>query len=420
MSEQYSPDNLSAEGQPVDQYSQLYQARVPLDEAADAFNTRDASGRIPIVVTPQRLNRIRNEMVTAAALVFAGGLAGYYFTSNWMWITIGVPLALVFIIIGIYRSFIVRIPEGVNALLTKGGRYYRTISSGTFILPPWVLVSHLVTRRQIPFDIPMVEMPTLDNVRVTIDMLVTFTITDAYRFVYSISADDFDQVFMAACQDALRLQVRRISTEQIVDLNKGSTGELVAMIGEDVEIYGVAVNKANITYAGPPKDFISSQEAQILAVLKRKEQVERQTLALQQQADEAELARMNVISQVTREREALQIQVQAAELEKRIVELRAQAEDLRLERLEQRLKKYPMAAKWEIETAQLEVARSLAGNTRAVVQVGQGSDITRAFLMSDSLRENEIDQGSAVINDPPVDASRRSAKATRDSKANLR
>ena len=86
-----------------------------------------------------------------------------------------------------------------------------TIGSGTAILPPWILVSHLVTRRQIPFDIPMVESPTSDNVRATVDMLVTFTITDVYRFIYSISADDFDQVFMAACQDALRLKVRQVS-----------------------------------------------------------------------------------------------------------------------------------------------------------------------------------------------------------------
>ncbi len=304
-----------------------------------------------------------------------------------------------------------RIPEGTNALLTKGGRYYRTISSGSYILPPWILISHLVTRRQIPFDTPMVETPTSDNVRANIDMLVTFTITDPYRFVYSISADDFDQVFMASCQDALRLQVRQISSEQVVDLNKQSAQDLVATIGADVESYGVAINKVNITYAGPPKEFIQSQEVQRLAVLQRKEQAEKQTLAIQRQADEAELARLSVVAQVTRDREALQIQVQAAELEQRIVELRAQAEDLRLERLEQRLKKYPMAAQWEVESAQLEVARSLAGNTRAVVQVGHGSDIARAFVMSDTLRENELEPGNTMIEKAPSKATSRAVKA---------
>jgi regulator of protease activity HflC (stomatin/prohibitin superfamily) len=403
MSDQISSENLSPDSPPPDEYSQLYQARVPLDQAGDAFNTRDASGRIPIVVIPQRLSRIRNEMVTAAVLVLVGSIIAQYISSNWVWVSVGVPLALVLLVIGIYQSFIVRIPEGVNGLLTKGGRYYRTIGSGTFILPPWVLISHLVTRRQIPFDIPMIETPTSDNVMATIDMLVAFTISDAYRFVYSISADDFDQVFMAACQDALRLQVRQISSDEIVDLNKKSAQDLAATIGADVEIYGVTINKVNITYAGPPKDFIFSQEAQMLAVLKRKEQAEKQTLALQQQANEAELARLSVIAQVTRDREALQIQVQAAELEQRIVELRAQSEELRLERLEQRLKKYPLAARWEAESAQLDVARSLAGNTRAVVQVGHGSDIARAFVLSDTLSGKEAEGMPALgANDEPA------------------
>jgi regulator of protease activity HflC (stomatin/prohibitin superfamily) len=412
MSDQITDDQFSQGDVPPDEYSQLYQARVPLDDAGDAFNTRDASGRIPIVIIPKRLSRIRNELVTASVLVLVGCVIAQYLTSSWMWVTYGIPIALILLVLGLYRSFIVRIPEGVNALLSKGGRYYRTLGSGTFFLPPWILVSHLVTRRQIPFDTPMVETPTRDNVRANIDMLVTFTITDPYRFVYSISADDFDQVFMASCQDALRLQVRKITHDQVVDLNQSSAQEMVDVIGADVAIYGVAINKVNITYAGPPKEFFQSQEAQMLAVLRRKEQTEKQTLALQQHADEAELARQSVIAQVSREREALQIQVQAAELEQRIVELRAQAEELRLERLEQRLRMYPLAARWEAEAAQLEVARSLASNTRAVVQVGHGSEIARAFVLSDTLHEVQTEPGSPVATPPAPKAPGRASKAT--------
>jgi len=116
MSDQISSENLYPDSPPPDEYSQLYQARVPLDEAGDAFNSRDASGRIPIVVIPKRLSRIRNEVVTAAVLVFVGSWIAQYISSNWMWMIYGIPLALVLLAIGIYRSFIVRIPEGTSAL----------------------------------------------------------------------------------------------------------------------------------------------------------------------------------------------------------------------------------------------------------------------------------------------------------------
>jgi regulator of protease activity HflC (stomatin/prohibitin superfamily) len=316
----------------------------------------------------------------------------------------------VLLILGVYSSFMVRIPEGANALLARGGRYFRTIGSGTSILPPWVMISHLVTRRQIPFDAPMVETPTKDNVRASIDMFVSFTITDPYRFVYSISADDFDQVFRAACQDALRIQVRKISSDDVVDLNRNSAQELVAAIGTDVEAYGVTVNKVNITYAGPPKEFILSQENERLAALQRKEQAEKQNLAKQRLADEEELARLRVVAHITREKETLQIKIQAAELEKRIEELHAEAEELRLARLEDRLKKYPQAADWEVASAQMEIARSLAGNTRAVVQVGHGSDIARAFVMGDNMRDDEAQKQDISIEQPVKKTSSRAVK----------
>ena len=46
---------------------QLTQVRVPLDEAAEAMATPDATGRLPIVVVPTHPFRIRNELVIAGA-----------------------------------------------------------------------------------------------------------------------------------------------------------------------------------------------------------------------------------------------------------------------------------------------------------------------------------------------------------------
>jgi regulator of protease activity HflC (stomatin/prohibitin superfamily) len=283
----------------------------------------------------------------------------------------------------------VRIPEGIRGLLVRGGRYTRTIESGTHVIPPWILVSHLVTRREIPFDVPAVELPTKDNVRVNVDILITFSITDPYKFVYSISADDFDQVFQAICQDSLRAMVRRITSDEAINLTQQDMNVLREVLGEAVAPYGIMVMKINVTHAQPPIDFMRSQEARQLAVLQQAEQAEKQALAQQRQADEEVLARQQVIAQVEREREGLQAQVQQAEMRRRMVELEAEAEELRLAKLEERLAKYPHAAQWEVETLQLEIGRALAGNTRAVLQFGTASDIVRTFLMRDSLQQDD-------------------------------
>jgi hypothetical protein len=75
--------------------------------------------------------------------------------------------------------------------------------------------------------------------------------------------------------------------------------------------------------------------------------------------------------------------VEQARLREQVVELEAKAEALRLKRLDERLKAFPVAAQFDWKRSQLEVARSLAGNTRAVVQLGEANDIGRAFVWGD-------------------------------------
>src|SRR5213080_3671255 len=319
------------------EYTQLTSVRVPLDQAADAFVSPDASGRTPIVVLTSRQNRIGNVPMLIGVVILVGGI---------LW---GV----------LASSFLLRIPEGANGLLQQRGKYLRTIETGTQVLPPWIVVSHLVTRRIIPFEVPVQEAPTQDNVRSTVQALVTFTISDAYRFVYSISASDFDQVFQAACQNTLRAMVRQISSDEVNNLTRQDTSALRETLSAASEPYGVKMVKVNIIYAHPPVDFVRSQEARQLAMLQQAEQAEQQALLQRKQTDGETLARQAVIARVGRERDELQVQVQKAEIRRRVVELEAQAEELRLAKLQERLNSYPRAAEWEWQGEQLEVVRGL-------------------------------------------------------------
>ena len=376
--DQLVPDNDNPE------YTQLTQVRVPLEDAADAFNMRDASGRIPIIVIPLHLNRIRNEVILAALFVLAFGIIGGIFIDNVMMIALSIPIGLLLLILGIYRSFVVRIPEGVSALLMRGGRYVKTVGAGTHIIPPWVVISHLVTRREIPFDVPIVQAPTKDNVRANIDTLMTFRITDPYQFVYNISAGDFDQVFQAVCQDSLRLVVRNYEAIQVIDLTRKDLNEVVANLSADVEAYGVEITKINVTYAQPPNDFMLSLEQRQLSIIQQEEQEQKQALAKRRQKDEEDLAQQRVIAEVDRDRDALKAEYQKEEARRRVVELEAETEELRLSKMQERLKKYPDAVKFDVETRELDIAQALAGNSRAILQIGSASDIVRTLLVREA------------------------------------
>jgi regulator of protease activity HflC (stomatin/prohibitin superfamily) len=372
-------------------YTQLTQVRVPLEQAGDAFATRDASGRIPIVLIPAQLNRVRNELVIAGVLVLLGAILFQLVTNQPIMIPIGIVLALLLIIVGVYRSFIVRVPEGANALLAKGGRYTKTIGAGTHFIQPIIVVTHLVTRREIPFDVPVVEAPTKDNVRAGVDTLVTFNIVDPYKFVYSISADDFDQVFQAACQDGLRHLVRNVMAEQVADIAKQDLAGFREELGAEMEVYGVKISKVTVTFAQPSAEVVQSLEARQLAAVQQEEQAEKQALAVRRQKDAEELAHQEVLARIEREKELLRLKIEEARLQRQLVEMEADTQEFKLSKLEQRLKDYPNAAKWIWEGEKLEVSRALAGNTRAVLQVGQANEILSAFTVREMLDEDDDD-----------------------------
>ena len=61
----------------------------------------------------------------------------------------------------------------------------------------------------------------------------------------------------------------------------------------------------------------------------------------------------------------------------------AENEEYRLAKLEERLKTYPLAAKWEWDGQRLAVSRALAHKARATLRVTNANDILSSFLIDD-------------------------------------
>jgi regulator of protease activity HflC (stomatin/prohibitin superfamily) len=339
--------------------NQLTQVRVPLEDTAQALSTPDPAGRLPIIVLPEHALRIRNELVIAGVIaVVVGFLLDLELVARGGLLTLGGVL----IVLGVFQSFRVPVPEGSQAILLKGGRFSRTLGPGNHWVPPWIIVSHVVTSRETPFDAFTVETPTRDDVRTNIDILMTFRIEAPEKFVFTISAPDFDQICQATCQEAVRLLVRDKTSDEILDLREADAERLRTAIEASLEGYGVHVVRVVVTHVLPPVEFVATREGRRLATLQRAEALEQHALALVRQKDHEELARVTI------------------EARREAIELEAANEVARLERLETRIRDYPNAMHWDVESQRLDVARALAGNTRAFVSVGPGADVAAALL----------------------------------------
>ena len=375
--------DTTAEVQPP--YVQLTQARVPLDEAAAAFGVPDATGRLPIVLMPSAPNRISSGLVIAGVAV---AVIGPFLNVDFVLRGGAVGIGAILIFLGVFRSFRLPVPEGSQAILLRKGRIDRTIGPGNHIVPPWIAVSHLVTTREIPFNVPVVDVPTEDGVRISVDVLLTFRITEPARFIFAISAPDFDQVCQAAGQDALRMQIRSTTTARILDLAGTESGEVAAAIGKVLQSYGVVVERVVILNIRPPDAFMRSLEGRRLATQQREEEGEQHALEQRRQADREFLVRQRV------------------ELQRQLIELEAANEAIRLERLQERINAFPAASRYDLESARLEVARALAGNTRAMVQVGTGGDIASALMLRDLADPDSDADGGRSPADRPATSRR--------------
>jgi regulator of protease activity HflC (stomatin/prohibitin superfamily) len=221
-------------------------------------------------VLPEQPFRIRNEFVIAGVIAVVLGVVLQLDNLAVRGGLIGIGVVSIFL--GVFQSFIVAVPEGARALLLKAGRYDRTIGAGRHIIPPWIIVSHVVTVREIPFGALAVGVPTSDDVRVDVDLLLTFTVVAPDRFVFAISAPDFDQVCQAAAAEALRELVRSKAADELLDLAPADADRLRAAIGAAIAPYGAEVQRVVITRVRPPDEFMASREARRLAAARRDEQ----------------------------------------------------------------------------------------------------------------------------------------------------
>lgn len=369
-------------------YVQLTQVRVPLRRAAEALTTPDELGRYPIVVVIKQGGRFSVEVLLAAAAVAVGAVLlplGPVLTAA------GLVAAMALLIGASSRAVLVPIPEGTKGILTQAGRVFRVADAGIQRVPPTVLVSHVVSTRDVPFSAVARSVATADDVRVDVQLLVTFRIDDPAKFVFQTTAPDFDAVCQGASQTAIRLAVRVVESERVLDLASKESDELRSSIGDPLAAYGIVVTRVLIVRVDPPPDFLAIRESRRLAVLQTAEQKERFGLDSRIQSDRQALAKEEARARLGRELEEAELE---AQVKRREEELEAEREAFRLARLQERLAAYPAAAQWDWASEKLEVARALAGNSRAMIQLGGNEDLADVIV-----KRAVLDETSAATGD---------------------
>lgn len=237
-------------------------------------------------------------------------------------------LVVVFVLTG------VRIVQQAEVIIIERlGRYHATLQSGINIIIPiidqpraidWryaktdptgrvVYVTTQTTRidlRETVYDFPKQNVITKDNVRIEINALVYFQITDPVKSVYEIA--NLPDAIQKLTQTTLRNVVGEMDLDETLTSRDTINGRLRNILDEATNKWGVKINRVEIQDIMPPKDIQEAMEKQMRAERDRRAAILN-----------AEASKKSAILEAEGKREA---QINVAEGEKRAAILLAEGE----------------------------------------------------------------------------------------------
>ncbi len=353
-------------------YIQIVDVTAGPIEAAEAIEQPDEQGRVPVFV------RIRRQPpINPIWIVVAIGLAasGVFLPLEAFLRAVIIVAAVVAIFVGIASRLFMRIPPGTVGLVAKGGRHSAVLDAGVRRVNPLLALTHVVTTRELAFDVPVAAVRSVDGINVNVDLVLTLGIGDPVKLAYSITTSDLDEFIHATTQEAVRLLIRRMEALNALDLGADEAGFLRTAIDAKLAAYGVNVRNVAFTRVLLPEAITASLEARRLATIQLSEEKENFALEERRLNDRANLIALE------------------QESRRKALELEAMAEGFRLQKLDERLTANPTAAAYDLETERLKVAQQLAGNSRAVVSIG-GNDLVSGLLT--------VQQAGAAGADVPI------------------
>lgn len=184
-------------------------------------------------------------------------------------IILGVLAVLILIII-IANIHIV--PQAHAFVVERLGTYYTTWHTGLHVKTPFVdRISKRISLMERVADFEPQAVITKDNVKMQIDTVVFFQITDCKLYAYGVENP------MSAIENLTATTLRNIIGELELDSTLTSRDiintKMRAILDEATDPWGIKVNRVELKNIMPPKEIQDAMEKQMKAERERREQI---------------------------------------------------------------------------------------------------------------------------------------------------
>ena len=186
----------------------------------------------------------------------------------WQAILIGVAAVVVAIII----SNIHIVPQARAYVIERLGAYHTTWGTGLHFKIPFIdKISKRINKMEQVADFPPQPVITKDNVRMQIDTVVFYQITDAKLYTYGHATP------MAAIENLTSTTLRNIIGEMELDATLTSrdiiNSKMRSILDEATDPWGIKVSRVELKNIIPPKEIQDAMEKQMKAERERREAI---------------------------------------------------------------------------------------------------------------------------------------------------
>ncbi len=186
-------------------------------------------------------------------------------------VTIVIALFVLLLLI-ILISRIRIIPQARAAVVERVGRYYKTWETGIHFLVPFIdrIAKNVLKMEQVA-DFPPQPVITKDNVKMQIDTVVFYQITDCKLYAYGVANP------MAAIENLTATTLRNIIGELELDATLTSRDvintRMRSILDEATDPWGIKVNRVELKNIMPPREIQDAMEKQMKAERERREAI---------------------------------------------------------------------------------------------------------------------------------------------------
>ena len=181
-----------------------------------------------------------------------------------------ISIAIVFIALIISNIHVV--PQARAYVIERLGAYHTTWSTGLHVKIPFIdKIAKKINKMEQVADFPPQPVITKDNVRMQIDTVVFYQITDPKLFTYGHATP------MTAIENLTSTTLRNIIGEMELDSTLTSrdiiNSKMRSILDEATDPWGIKVSRVELKNIIPPKEIQDAMEKQMKAERERREAI---------------------------------------------------------------------------------------------------------------------------------------------------